>query len=78
MLFLAAEPERRVRVLERFYTLPAPLIERFYAGCPSVGDRLRILTGRPPVPLSRAIRCLSPASATRAKPANPPERKKPR
>lgn len=58
MLFYAADPPERYRVLERFYRLPAPLIERFYAGRSTLGDRLRILAGRPPVTISRAIRAL--------------------
>jgi lycopene beta-cyclase len=58
MLFRAAEPPERYRVLERFYRLPAPLIERFYAGRSTVGDRVRILAGKPPVSLARAIRAL--------------------
>lgn len=59
MLFGAAAPTERYRVLERFYGLPRPLIERFYAGRPTVGDRLRLLAGRPPVPLFGALGCLS-------------------
>lgn len=59
MLFGAAEPQRRYRMLERFYTLPEPLIERFYAGRSTVPDRLRILAGRPPVPVGAAIASLS-------------------
>lgn len=55
MLFKAAEPGQRRDVLARFYRLPQPLIERFYAGSLTNGDRLRILMGKPPVPLSRAI-----------------------
>lgn len=62
MLFLAAEPELRYRVLERFYRLPEPLIERFYAGRPTWADRARVLTGRPPVPLGRALASLLPGS----------------
>ena len=49
MLFLAAEPDARHAVFQRFYGLPAPLISRFYAGRPTVADKARILTGRPPV-----------------------------
>lgn len=60
MLFKAAEPGQRRDVLARFYTLPRPLIERFYAGSLTGGDRLRILMGKPPVPLSRAIGQLVP------------------
>jgi lycopene beta-cyclase len=56
MLFQAAPTDQRYRLLERFYRLPAPLIERFYGGETTVGDRLKILWGRPPVPVHRAIR----------------------
>jgi lycopene beta-cyclase len=66
MLFGAARPEERYRVLERFYRLPQSLIERFYAGRPSVLDRARVLTGRPPVPVSKAVPCLSEARALRS------------
>lgn len=55
MLFRAAAPKERYRILERFYRLPAPLIARFYAGRSSVADRVRILAGRPPVSIGRAI-----------------------
>jgi lycopene cyclase len=56
MLFRAAEPSRRWRVMQRFYGLPAPLIARFYAARPTLSDQLRILTGKPPVPLGAALR----------------------
>jgi lycopene beta-cyclase len=55
MLFRAADPPQRYRVLERFYRLPEPLIGRFYAGRSTIGDRLRILAGKPPVPVARAL-----------------------
>ncbi|GAA4012932.1 hypothetical protein GCM10022280_08740 [Sphingomonas swuensis] len=58
MLFRAAQPGQRYRVLERFYRLRAPLIGRFYAGESSLSDKLRILSGRPPVPLGRALATL--------------------
>jgi lycopene beta-cyclase len=61
MLFRAAVPEQRYRVLERFYGLPEPLIERFYAGKLTRWDQVRLLTGRPPVPIGRALRCLGSA-----------------
>ncbi len=60
MLFRAAKPELRYVVLQRFYGLPQPLIERFYAGQSTSGDRLRILIGKPPVPILRAIKALAP------------------
>ncbi|MCZ0961228.1 lycopene beta-cyclase CrtY [Paracoccus benzoatiresistens] len=58
MLFEAAAPDERRRVMERFYRLPEPLIERLYAGQSTLTDKARILTGRPPVPVARALRCL--------------------
>lgn len=58
MLFRAAVPEERYRVLERFYGLAEPLIERFYAGRPTFIDKVRLLTGRPPVPIGRALRSM--------------------
>lgn len=61
MLFRAAEPSQRYRVLERFYRLPQPLIERFYAGEATLADKARILAGKPPVPIGRALGCLSEA-----------------
>lgn len=63
MLFLAAEPERRWLVMQRFYGLGQPLIERFYAGRSTPADKLRILTGRPPVAILRALKCLPQRSA---------------
>ena len=55
MLFRAAPPRRRYKVLEHFYRLPEPLVARFYAGQLTALDKMRILTGRPPVPVGRAI-----------------------
>lgn len=68
MLFRAAKPEERYRVLERFYRLPQPLIQRFYAARASVADQVRILAGKPPVPIRRALAVLSerPLLAERA------------
>jgi lycopene beta-cyclase len=59
MLFRAAEPEERYRVLERFYRLDPRLIGRFYAGRSTMTDKARILTGKPPVPIGRAIRAIT-------------------
>lgn len=66
MLFRAADPDLRYRVFERFYGLPESLIRRFYAGRLKWTDKVRLLIGRPPVPISRALRCLfepSPGAA---------------
>ena len=62
MLFKACAPEERWRVLQRFYGLPEPLIERFYAGLTTRADAARILMGRPPVPVGRALAYLSERS----------------
>lgn len=63
MLFQATEPEERYLVLQRFYRLPQGLIERFYAGNLTTGDKLRILVGKPPVPIRKALACVSEARA---------------
>ncbi len=58
MLFDAAYPGERYRVFERFYRLPEPLIDRFYAARTTPFDKLRILTGKPPVAISRAVKAM--------------------
>ena len=58
MLFRAAEPDERFRIFERFYRLSPALIARFYAGRSSTADKLRILSGKPPVPVGRAMAAL--------------------
>jgi lycopene beta-cyclase len=58
MLFRAAKPEARYRVLERFYRLDAGLIGRFYAGRSNWADKVRVLAGKPPVPVARAVRAI--------------------
>jgi len=55
LLFFAAKPERRVKVFERFYTLSEGLIERFYAARSRPLDKLRVLSGKPPVSVSKAM-----------------------
>ncbi|WP_413574818.1 lycopene beta-cyclase CrtY [Bdellovibrio sp. HCB290] len=59
MLFLAAEPELRFKVLQRFYKLPADLIGRFYRGDLRFSDWVRILVGKPPVSIGKALRSLT-------------------
>ena len=58
MLFRGCAPDQRRRVLSRFYRLPEPLIERFYAGRLTTLDKLRIVTGKPPIPIRDALPCL--------------------
>ncbi|MEQ8311801.1 MAG: lycopene beta-cyclase CrtY [Sphingopyxis sp.] len=59
MLFRAADPDARYRIFERFYRLSPRLIARFYAGRSSAADRLRLLAGKPPVPVGRALAALA-------------------
>lgn len=59
MLFGAAEPHKRVAIFERFYRLPEPLVERFYTGRSTLADKARVLIGKPPVPIHRALHALT-------------------
>ncbi|MBX7539799.1 lycopene beta-cyclase CrtY [Qipengyuania sphaerica] len=71
MLFDAAEPSERYRIFERFYRLPEPLIERFYAARSTPLDKLRILTGKPPVAVGRAVKALLGKGAPLVQGTNP-------
>jgi len=59
MLFRAARPDERHRIFAHFYRLPPDLIARFYAGALRPSDRLRILSGRPPVRIGAALGALA-------------------
>lgn len=63
MLFRAAEPGNAYRVLEHFYRLPPTTVANFYAARLTLLDKARILSGRPPVPIGRAIAALARQSA---------------
>lgn len=65
MLFGAAEPTERYQVLQRFYRLDPALVQRFYAAGSTRVDQLRILAGRPPVPVHRALRAIAAAHGRR-------------
>ncbi|KYG68741.1 hypothetical protein AZI87_05785 [Bdellovibrio bacteriovorus] len=58
MLFLAAPDLERRKVFEHFYRMPQSVIERFYAGNTTYLDRIRILSGRPPVNIGPALRAV--------------------
>lgn len=58
MLFLAGTPDNRWRVLERFHRLAPGLIQRFYAGSPTLADKARLLMGKPPVPVGPAVKAM--------------------
>ena len=55
MLFEAAVPHDRYKVLERFYRLDDKLIERFYGARSTLADKLRLVSGKPPVPFFRGL-----------------------
>ena len=55
MLFRAAEPDQAYRVFEHFYRLPPSVIGRFYAAELTSLDKLRVLSGKPPVRIRRAL-----------------------
>ncbi|QRG05707.1 lycopene beta-cyclase CrtY [Xanthobacter dioxanivorans] len=59
MLFRAAAPAQRYAILQRFYNLPEGVITRFYGDRLTFSDKARILTGRPPVSVLRALSCLA-------------------
>ena len=56
MMFGAATAEKRYIILQRFYTLSDGLIERFYGGRTRFSDQIRILMGKPPVPILSALK----------------------
>jgi lycopene beta-cyclase len=58
LLFHAAQPAERYRMLQRFYRLDSRRIARFYAARSTRTDKLRILCGRPPVPILAAVRVI--------------------
>ncbi len=66
MLLGAGEPDQRYRIFERFYRLPEPRIERFYAGQSTFADKARVLVGKPPVPVLGAMRALLASGAPMA------------
>jgi lycopene beta-cyclase len=59
MLFGAARSRRRWKLFARFYRLPVPVIERFYAARSTRADRWRIVCGKPPVSPLKALRALA-------------------
>lgn len=55
LMFLGSRSDRRYRVIERFYKLRPKLVHRFYAGQSTLFDKMRILIGKPPIPVGRAV-----------------------
>lgn len=58
LMFNAADPQHRYRMLQHFYRLPQASIERFYAGRTTALDVLRVFSGKPPVSVLRAVRVI--------------------
>lgn len=58
MLFYGADTSDRYKILECFYRLKPALISRFYAGRSRWTDKLRIVSGRPPIPVSRGVKAI--------------------
>lgn len=55
MMFKAGKPEQRYRTLEHTYGKDENLIARFYAGTTTKLDQAVLLSGRPPVPITKAL-----------------------
>lgn len=58
MLLGATKPNQRYKVFEHFYRSDDDLVERFYAAKSTASDKIRILSGKPPVPIIGAMRAL--------------------
>lgn len=58
MMFYGADTTNRYKILERFYRLSPALISRFYAGRSRWTDKLRIISGKPPIPVGRGLRAI--------------------
>ncbi|UIJ71225.1 lycopene beta-cyclase CrtY [Aurantimonas sp. HBX-1] len=59
LLFFAGVSSKRYKILQHFYRLPDPLVARFYAAQLRTFDKVKILTGRPPVPFGNALKVLA-------------------
>ncbi|QJB68700.1 lycopene beta-cyclase CrtY [Parasphingorhabdus halotolerans] len=55
MMFKAAKPDKRYLTLEHTYRKDQALIERFYAGKTTMLDQAALLSGKPPVPITKAL-----------------------
>jgi lycopene beta-cyclase len=65
MMFIAATPVERVRILERFYRLPSALIDRFFAAKLTMADKALIMmymAAKPPLPFFKAVGVVSEAA----------------
>jgi len=77
LMFTCFAPDQRYSVLQHFYRLPEPVIERFYAAQLGALDRARVFWGAPPRGFSvvRALRLSALRARTKpARAATPPTR----
>jgi lycopene beta-cyclase len=58
LMFYGADTQNRHKIFERFYQLPLGTIQRFYAGRTTFYDRVRLLSGKPPISILSAVRAL--------------------
>jgi lycopene beta-cyclase len=56
MMFLGAKPTQRRNIMQQFYRRNEGLIFRFYNQSLSTFDRIRMLTGVPPIPIKDGLR----------------------
>jgi lycopene beta-cyclase len=65
LLFQAGQPDKRYKIIQRFYGFETELVQRFYACSLTRADQLRIMIGRPPVPILSALKRVSEPAALR-------------
>ena len=58
-LYFASEPTLRYQVLQNLFEQPTDVVSRYTGGRTSWGDRLRILSGRPPLPFDLTLKSFS-------------------
>ena len=63
LLFQASEPSLRYTIFQKFYEHTDDVLQRFYAGRSTWTDRVRLLSGKSPVPMSLAFKNFSEKSA---------------
>ena len=57
-MYTAARGRRRYKLFDRIYRMDDALVERVFASSLRLRDRIRLLNGRPPVLVSRALASL--------------------
>lgn len=65
LLFQAGQPEKRYKIIERFYGFDTDMMQRFYACSLTRADQIRLMVGKPPVPILSALYRVSEPAALR-------------